>query len=96
MSEERRAHVKRGDAMTAKERKEVFSKAELKQYNNWRGQANNFLGRLGNAIARLDGVTPIHKQESEKGARDTTESTALGITREHAHPNCRDGNDGLR
>ena len=66
MSEERQAHVKRGDAMAAKERKEVFSKAELKQYNNWRGQANNFLGRLGNAIARLDGVTPIHKQEAEK------------------------------
>tara|TARA_R110000803_G_scaffold7607_2_gene24508 strand:+ start:2211 stop:2876 length:666 start_codon:yes stop_codon:yes gene_type:complete len=66
MSKERQGHVKRGDAMTAKERTELFTKEEQKQYKNWRGQANNFLGRLGNAVAKLDGVTPIHKQESEK------------------------------
>jgi hypothetical protein len=64
LTPEQQAHVKRGEAMSAKDRREAFSDDELKQFNDWRARPNNFLGRLGRAIAKIADVEPLHKQEA--------------------------------
>ena len=64
LTPEQQAHVKRGEAMSAKDRRDTFSEDELKDFTNWRAMPNNFLGRLGRAIAKIADVEPLHKQEA--------------------------------
>jgi hypothetical protein len=50
--------------MSAKDRRDTFSEDELRDFTNWRAMPNNFLGRLGRAIAKIADVEPLHKQEA--------------------------------